>query len=270
MKRYETLTIEKDEATAVVSLNRPPMNLFNTTMIQEIIDLAHSLREEREIRFVILTAQGNHFSGGADLKEIRAFLDSGEYEPEAGRYHQLWGHEVMRSLENVEQVTVAALRGAVVGAGMAVAMACDFRIMAEDSFYVIPESMVGVYFTWGCTPRLVRMVGASKAMELVMTCDPLPAQEAYRIGLANRVVPPERVLEAAREFVAKIASRSPTAVRFTKKIALAASMQGFGNLFVCEPELMQSLLYTGETEEGIRAFLEKRPPRYEKKRKKGG
>jgi enoyl-CoA hydratase len=99
-------------------------------------------------------------------------------------------------------------------------------------------------------------------MEIVMTCDPVPAEEAHRLGLANQIVPKERVLDAAREFVAKIASRSPTSIRITKKIALAASMQGFGNLFVCEPELMQGLMYTGETEEGIRAFLEKRMPQY--------
>ena len=145
---------------------------------------------------------------------------------------------------------------------MAAAMACDFRVMAEDSLFLVPETMVGVYFTWGCTPRLVRMVGASKAMEIVMTCDPVPAEEAHRLGLANQIVPKTRVLEAAGELVAKIASRSPTAVRITKKIAFAASMQGFGNLFACEPELMQGLMYTGETEEGIRAFLEKRVPQY--------
>ena len=168
----------------------------------------------------------------------------------------------MRSLESVEQVTVAALQGAVVGAGMAVAQACDFRIMAENAYYLVPETMIGTYYTWGCTPRLVRLVGASKAMEIIMACDRMSAQEAYRLNLANKVVPNDSLMEATHEFIAKIASRSPTCIRITKKIALGASMEGFGNMFVCEPELMQEVVYTGETREGIEAFLEKRPPKY--------
>ena len=94
-------------------------------------------------------AQGDHFTAGIDLADFKAE----EFTPEAARYGQLAGHELMRSLESVEQITIAALKGAVIGAGMAVAMACDFRIMAEDSYYGVPETMIGVYFTWGCTPR---------------------------------------------------------------------------------------------------------------------
>lgn len=264
METYQTLELAKSGEVATISLNRPPLNLFNGRMIEELIAVCHSLRGDREIRFMILTAKGENFSGGADLKEIKNLINSREFVPQSARYHQLAGHEMMRSLEDLEQVTVAALQGAVIGAGMAVATACDFRIMAEGSYFSVPEAMVGVYFTWGCTPRLVRMVGASKAMEIIMTCDPIPASESYRIGLANKVVPNDRLMEFTREWVAKIASRSPTAIRITKKIALGASMEGFGNMFICEPELMQGLMYTGETEEGIEAFLEKRKPQYKK------
>ena len=106
------------------------------------------------------------------------------------------------------------------------------------------------------------MVGASKAMEIIMTCDPIPAQEAYRLNLANKVVPNQTLMEATHDFISKIASRSPTCIRITKKIALGASMEGFGNMFICEPELMQGVVYTGETKEGISAFLEKRPAKF--------
>jgi enoyl-CoA hydratase/carnithine racemase len=264
MNAYETLEVERSEAVITVALNRPKLNLFNERMLEDLSHLFRSLRTDRRIRFVILAAKGENFSGGADLNEVKERFARGEQDPEKARYQQLAGHEMMRSLEGLEQVTVAALQGAVIGAGMAVAMACDFRVMAEGSYFAVPEAMVGVYFTWGCTPRLVRMVGASKAMEIVMACDPIPAQEAYRLNLANKVVPKDSLMSATREFVAKLASRSPTAVRLTKKIALGASMQGFGNMFVCEPELMQGLAYTGETEEGIKAFLEKRRPNYVK------
>ena len=258
MSTYNTLIVEQTDEIVTVTLNRPKLNLFNRQMVEELIQVWHSLRHNSNARFVILTAQGNHFSAGADLKEI----GQGELSAEDARRGQLAGHEMMRSLESVEQVTVAALKGIVCGAGMAVAQACDFRIMAEDSYYIVPETNIGTYYTWGCTPRLVRMVGASKAMEIIMTCDPIPAQEAYRLNLANKVVPNNIVLEATQEFIAKIASKSPTCIRLTKKIALGASMEGFGNMFICEPELMQEVVYTGETQKGIEAFIQKRQPKF--------
>jgi enoyl-CoA hydratase/carnithine racemase len=259
MTSYETIKFEQFGEIVTVTLNRPKLNLFNGVMIEELIQAWHSLRKNRTARFVILTARGEHFSAGADLEAI----GEGEFTPEDARQNQLAGHELMRSLESLEQVTVAALHGVVCGAGMAVAQACDFRIMTEDSYYVVPETNIGTYYTWGCTPRLVRMVGASKAMEIIMTCDPIPAREAYRLNLANKVVPNDTLMEATHDFIAKIASRSPTCIRITKKIALGASMEGFGNMFICEPELMQGVVYTGETKEGIEAFLEKRPAKFE-------
>jgi len=258
MSTYNTLIVEQTDEIVTVTLNRPKLNLFNRQMVEELIQVWHSLRHNSNARFVILTAQGNHFSAGADLKEI----GQGELSAEDARRGQLAGHEMMRSLESVEQVTVAALKGIVCGAGMAIAQACDFRIMAEDSYYIVPETNIGTYYTWGCTPRLVRMVGASKAMEIIMTCDPIPAQEAYRLNLANKVVPNNIVLEATQEFIAKIAAKSPTCIRLTKKIALGASMEGFGNTFICEPELMQEVVYTGETQKGIEAFIQKRQPKF--------
>lgn len=258
MSNYDTLIVEQTDEIVTVTLNRPKLNLFNQQMVEELIQVWHSLRHNSTARFVILTAQGNHFSAGADLKEF----GQGDLSAENARRMQLAGHEMMRSLESVEQVTVAALKGIVCGAGMAVAQACDFRIMAEDSYYVVPETNIGTYYTWGCTPRLVRMVGASKAMQIIMTCDPIPAQEAYRLNLANKVVADNIVFEATQEFIAKIASKSPTCIRLTKKIALGASMEGFGNMFICEPELMQEVVYTGETKEGIEAFLQKRQPKF--------
>lgn len=256
MANYQTILFNQSGEIVTVTLNRPKMNLFNQRMLEELIDVWHGLRNNPSARFVILTAQGDHFSAGVDLKDY----EGGNFRPEDARMQQLAGHELMRSLENLEQVTVAALRGVVCGAGMALAQACDFRIMTEDSFFVVPETNIGTYYTWGCTPRLVRMVGASKAMEIVMTCDPVSARDAYRLNLANRVVPSNVLMEATSEFIEKIASKSPTSIRITKKIALGASMEGFGNMFVCEPELMQGLVCTGETEEGIEAFLAKRPP----------
>lgn len=258
MDSYRTIEVEQANETMTVRLNRPKLNLFNGQMLEELIDVWRSLRTNTSARFVILTARGKHFSGGADLDEF----SRAEFTPEDARYQQLAGHEMMRTLENLEQITLCAMRGVVCGAGMAVAQACDFRIMTQDSYYLVPETNIGTYYTWGCTPRLVRMVGASKAMEIIMTCDPIPAEEAYRLNLTNKIVPNDALMEETQKFIDKIASKSPTCIRLTKKIALGASMQGFGNIFVCEPELMQEVAASGETREGMMAFMEKRQPRF--------
>lgn len=258
MQEYESIEVNQAGEIVTVALNRPKLNLFNERMMRELIHAFSSQRENTTARFIILTAGGDHFSGGIDLKEIN---DRG-FTAEDARKNQLLGHDLMKSIENLEQITVAALRGIVCGAGMAVAQACDFRIMGEESFFIVPETQIGTFYTWGCTPRLVRMVGASKAMEIVMTCDPIDAREAHRLNLANIVVEIEALEDAVQKFIAKIASKSPTSIRMTKKIAQGASMLGFGDMFACEPELMQGLAHTGETHKGISAFMKKKLPEY--------
>jgi len=233
VREYETIEVEQTGEIMTVSLNRPSLNLFIPQMLDELLEVWSSLRTNTSVRFVIVTGKGEHFTGGLDINNI----ETESLAPVAGRLKQLDGHEMMRSLESLEQVTVCAMRGASIGAGMALAQACDFRIMTKDSFYMLPETMVGFYYTWGCTPRLVRLVGASKAMEIIMTCDPIPAQEAYRLNLANKVVPNDSLMEATHEFIAKIAAKGPASIRLTKKIALAASLEGLGNMFIIEPEL---------------------------------
>jgi enoyl-CoA hydratase/carnithine racemase len=257
MSSYKTLKFKQSGEIATITLNRPKLNLFNQQMVEELIQVCHTLKFNPSARFAILTAEGKHFSGGFDLN-----IGQEEFTAETARVGQLAGHEMMRALESLEQVTVAALKGVVIGAGMAAAMACDFRIMAEDSYFSVPETIIGTYFTWGCTPRLVRMVGASKAMEIIMLCEPISAQEAYRLGLANRVVPAASLMEATHEFIAKIAAKSPTSIRLTKKIAIGSSLREFGNTFMIEPELMQILALNGETVEGVEAFFQKRPANF--------
>lgn len=258
MENYETIKITQSGEILTVALNRPKLNLFNEKMIRELTHAFRSQRENVNIRFIILTAIGDNFTSGVDLREI----NQGGFTPVDGRKNQLIGHDLMKSIENLEQVTVASLRGIVCGSGMAVAQACDFRIMSEDSYFLVPETQIGTYFTWGCTPRLVRMVGASKAMEIIMTCEPVDAEEAYRLNLANKVVKNELLVDATNKFIKQIAAKSPTSIRITKKIAQGAAMVGFGNMFPCEPELMQGLVYTGETNEGISSFLNKMPPKF--------
>ena len=143
-------------------------------------------------------------------------------------------------------------------------MTCDFRIAAEGATLGVPEANVGAFFTWGCTARLARLIGAAKTKELIMTCDAISAKEAMTIGLVNKVVPAVDLMNSTYQLINKIAGKGPLAIRMTKKIINASMMTSFGDIFICEPELVERVALSGETTEGMKAFVEKRPPKFRK------
>lgn len=175
---------------------------------------------------------------------------------------QLSCHDMIRSLQNLEQVTIAAVNGYCLGAGLAWIIACDFIIAAEDALFGIPEPNIGLFFTWGSSARLSRLVGPIRAKEIIMTCENVTAEQALAMGLATEVVPREKLVQAAREMVDKIAGKSPLAVRITKKLVNAASTPGPGDVYVIEPELVERFNIEGHLAEGARAFIERRPPKF--------
>ncbi|MBE0414995.1 MAG: enoyl-CoA hydratase/isomerase family protein [Dehalococcoidia bacterium] len=260
---YETLLVEKLGATTTVTLNRPAkLNAMNGQMLAEFDQLFTELRTDLETRFVIFTGAGRAFTSGADLRDL-VVPTEGPVPPHArARLGQLGGQDFIRSLESLEQITIAAVNGFALGAGLVLAMGCDFRIASENASFGIPETNVGLFFTWGCTPRLTRLIGPAKAKEMILTCDVIGAEEALAIGLVNKVVPRERLMEAAHELIDKIASRAPLAIRMTKKLVNAAAAPNFGDLYICEPELVERLFLSPDLTEGMRAFIEKRKPNF--------
>jgi enoyl-CoA hydratase/carnithine racemase len=259
---FETLLVERSGAIATVTLNRPTvLNAMNNRMLDELGRLFGQLREDPATRFVVFTGAGRAFSAGADLSEsLNTTQRSTVSLPTSMRLQQLAGQDFMRSLENLEQVTIAAVNGVAAGAGLALTLACDFRIASKDASFAIPEANVGLFFTWGCTPRLTTLIGPAKAKEMIMTCDWTSAGEALRIGLVNQLAAPDGLLEAVREMAERIAGRGPLAVRVAKKLVNAAAAPGFGNLYLCEPELVERLFLSQQPLEGVRAFVEKREP----------
>jgi enoyl-CoA hydratase/carnithine racemase len=220
---YEAILVEKSDAVATVTLNRPKkLNAINATMLQELEQLFRELREDTRTRLVIFTGAGQAFSAGADLTDLSGPPESTEASlGDVMRLVQLAGQEFTRSLESLEQVTIAAVNGHAMGAGLVIAMACDFRVAARSASLGIPEANVGIFFTWGCTPRLTRLIGPAKAKEMIMTCEPVGAEEALRIGLVNRVVDDDDLMGLAHELAATIGRKAPLAVRMTKKIVNA-------------------------------------------------
>ena len=260
--QYENLKMEKSDHVLKVTLNRPKkMNALSAQTLKEFIHLFGELREDTDTKFVIFTGAGRAFSAGADLSEPARQM-SVTSSKHAARFGQLMGHDFIRSLENLEQITVAAVNGYCLGAGLVLAMGCDFRIASKSATFGVPETHVGVFYTWGSTHRLSSLVGPAKAKEMIMTCDMVDAEEAWRIGLANKVVSDEKLMDAACELVGKISSKAPLAIRITKKLVNASAAANFGDLFICEPELVERLYVSSEVKEGMTAFVEKRNPRF--------
>jgi enoyl-CoA hydratase/carnithine racemase len=258
---YETLALEPRGETLIVRLNRPEkLNAVSPALIGDLTQLCRDLRTELSTRFVIFTGAGRAFSSGADLGGMGGDGGSGRIAPEdAARLGQLAGHEMMRSIEQLEQVTLAAVNGICLGAGVAIIMACDFRFVAESASFGLPETNIGYFFTWGCSPRLTRIVGASRAKEWIMTCDRIDAHQAVAWGLVDHVVPDDDLLKASEDLIGRIARNGPVSVRLTKKLVNAYALAGTAaELFTSEPELATHITLTCEPRERVAAYLESR------------
>lgn len=261
---YETILVEKKEKTMIISLNRPEkLNAMNAQMLNEITQVLAELRQDRNTRFVILKGEGPCFSSGADMG-ARSNISPEAYQAlgEESRLIQMAAHDMIRTYLNLEQITVSVVHGYCLGAGLVFVIESDFIIAAEDALLGIPETNVGVFYTWGSSARLSRLVGPIWAKHMIMTCENLTGQQAVQIGLANQAVPKDKLMDTAWELIGKIASKSPLATRLTKKLVNAYTAAGRADLFVVEPELVERIMLSGDPVEGGRAFMEKRKPKF--------
>ncbi|MGA2160040.1 MAG: enoyl-CoA hydratase/isomerase family protein [Dehalococcoidia bacterium] len=260
---YQTLLVEKKEGIAVATLNRPDkLNTLSTRLFFELRDLVAEFRYDLETRVIIFTGAGRAFSGGFDfrIESLKEHVSQKEMPNE--RIWQLFSQDLMTAIENLEQITIAAINGPCMGGGLCIAMNCDFRIAANDAKLGVPEINLGLFLSWGATPRLVALLGPSKAKELIMTGDPVNAEEAYRIGMVNKVVPLEQLLPAANELAHKLLTRGPLGLRIAKKQVNAASVARMSDLYLLESELWERNQISPDMAEGIQAAIEKRPPHY--------
>ncbi|MFW6056006.1 MAG: enoyl-CoA hydratase/isomerase family protein, partial [Chloroflexota bacterium] len=170
------------------------------------------------------------------------------------------GQELIRHLRDLEQVTLAAVNGSCIGAGVAVAIACDLRVASADSLWALPNTSLGYFFSWACTPLLVSLVGPGHAKELILARKELTADEAVWMNLANMSVSPDQLLSNVEAIMQRMRDGGPMAMRMARKLVNAPSPASFGDLSTAEPELIERLYAAGEPAEGNTVFLEKRTP----------
>lgn len=254
----ENLTIERDGAVAVVTVTRPAvLNALNQATVTELAGAVSRLSDDGEVRAVVLTGAGDRaFIAGADIREL-AVLTPVSAEALATR-----GHALCQQLERMGKPVIAAINGYALGGGCELAMACTLRIAADTAKLGQPEIGLGLLPGYGGTQRLPRLVGSGRALEMMLTGAPIDAEEAWRIGLVNRVVPQAELMPRTLELAHRIAAQAPVAVRYI----LAAVREGLGMTLVdgCAHEagLFGLAAATSDWREGTAAFLEKRPARF--------
>ena len=255
---FETIKIERDENILWITLNRPHrLNAVNDVMIEELNEALNKAEEDPGVRCVIITGEGDRaFCAGADLTMFPKLTPT--LALEASRM----GQKVFARIESFPKPVIAAINGYALGGGLELAMACDFRIAAEHAELGNPEIKLGIIPGWGGTQRLVRLVGLAKAKELAMLGDRIPAEEALKIGLVNKVVPFEELRDAARELAKKLADGPPIALRLIKQALNYASLVPIDVGTWLEAGFFGVLFSTKDMREGIEAFMSKRTPEF--------
>jgi enoyl-CoA hydratase len=255
---FENLLVERDEATAVVTINRPKvLNALNTQTLDELRRVILELKQDESVRVVILTGAGEKaFVAGADINELAV------QTPTGGREHALAGQHVLDLIENMGKPVIAAINGYALGGGCELAMACTLRLAADTAKLGQPEISLGLIPGYAGTQRLPRLVGKGKAMEMILTGAPVAADEAQRIGLVNRVVPAADLMAQARALAAQLAKNAPIAMRYIITAINKGLDMPFADACVFEATLFGLIASTEDMREGTTAFLEKRKPAF--------
>ncbi|MEO0076427.1 MAG: enoyl-CoA hydratase-related protein [candidate division WOR-3 bacterium] len=249
----KNIIVTIEDNIAIVKFNRPNvLNALNTETILELEKVIDELSANADVRVIILTGEGKAFVAGADISEMSKFSSL-----EARVFAQN-GHRVLSKLEDIDKPVIAAINGFALGGGCEIALACDIRIMAETAKIGQPEVNLGIIPGFGGTQRLARLCGAGIAKELIYTGDMIDAQEALRIGLVNKVVPIDKLMETAKEMAKKIMNKGPIAIRMTKTVINRGLDCNLTTAKELEIETFALCFATGEPKEGMQAFLEKR------------
>jgi len=252
------IIITKDNGIGIVAVNRPEsLNAMNKDVIIEFISKIEGLLSASDIRIIIITGSGEKaFIAGADIKLMQKMNKS-----EASEFATL-GHKLANILENSDKPVIAAVNGFALGGGCEIALACHIRVASDNAVFAQPEVKIGLLPGWGGTQRLPRIVGKGLANELIITGRNVTAQEALEIGLVNRVVSKEELINTCVDIAQLIIKNSPNAISESIKLINLSSGTELKKGLSKEAEEFSELFETEETTEGLTAFVEKRPPRY--------
>jgi enoyl-CoA hydratase len=255
---FENILVEVSGPIASLTINRPKMrNALDDATVEEIGQAVLDLEKNHALRVLIVTGSGEKaFVAGADINELKV------RDSVLGRQVTRRRQEVLSRIEDLPFPSIAAINGWAMGAGLELAMACSIRIASDKAHMGQPEVKLGITPGAGGTQRLPRLVGMGRAMELILTGDPIDATEAHRIGLVNKVVPQAELMERAKKMAAIISERPKLAIQYSKEAVLRSSDGSLAEGLAHESYLHALSCGTEDKKEGVTAFLEKRPAEF--------
>ncbi len=257
---YNNVKLEINQGIATVTVNRPDaMNSLNNDVLNDLYDAFTEVANDESVMAIIVTGEGKAFVAGADIAAMYTMDSTAAHALSAN------GHRVMNLIESTPKPVIAAVNGFALGGGCELAMACDIRIASERAKFGQPEVNLGILPGFGGTLRLPRLVGKGMAKFLIMTGDIIDAQEANRIGLVEKVVAPEHLMDVATALAIKILSKAPLAVASAKTTIDEGYDMDTSAASDLEIEAFAELFDTQDKKEGIGAFLEKRTAKFVKK-----
>ena len=255
------IKIKIEDKIAVLTLDNPPVNILTPKVIEEIDAVFLDLEANPEVKVIVFTSAGtNAFIAGADIKVIGQISSPADAEKLA-----LMGQGVFNRIENSKKVTIAAIHGVCVGGGCELVMAFHIRVASERAKFGQPEINLGIIPGFGGTQRLARIVGLSKARELVLTGDMVNSQEAFRIGLVDRLVPDGELIKQTLGLAKKIASKSMVTIAYAQQAMGEGYKTSLEAGLKLEAALFGTVARSEDMKEGIKAFLEKRQPKFQDK-----
>jgi enoyl-CoA hydratase len=255
------VVVEKENAIGIISMNRPnALNALNSDTLSDLKTAIKAMGDDPEVSVIIITGTGEKaFVAGADIKEMQ------DMSPLEARTFMHFGQRVFSDIDNSPKPVIAAVNGYALGGGCELALSCDIILASESAKFGLPEVTLGIHPGFGGTQRLPRLVGAAKAKELIFTGEMIDAAEAKAIGLVNKVVPKDKLMDEAKDLANKILKNGQIAIRLVKSAINAGLNVPLDKGLAYEAETQGLAFATEDKKEGLSAFLEKRKPNFKGK-----
>lgn len=252
--------VSVEEKIAVLALENPPANALGISVLEELSQRLDEYETREDIRVVIIRGEGKFFSAGANIKEFTMMKDRG-----TAVHMALNGQKLFERIENYSKPIIAAVHGLALGGGLELALACHMRVIAKGTKLGLPELTLGIIPGYGGTQRLTRFVGFAKASEMILTSEPISAEEAHHFGLANHVVEPEELLTKTLDIAKKIAEKSPVVIKASLEAMRSYKTKSYHEGLELEANQFGNVFESLDCKEGIMAFIEKRKPNFQGK-----
>ncbi len=253
---FNTLQIEVNNNIAFLTLNRPKkLNALSSECLEELAAAASWFNQQKHIRVVIIKGAGRTFSAGADVNEFANLSAQSESWIERRDKGQV-GFRMAQAIENMRAITIAQVHGFAVGGALVLMLACDFRIVAEGTFFSIPEIDLGIPLGWGGLPKLVSEIGPARAKELIMTCRRFDAMEAQSLGIVNRIIPIEQLADQCLAFAQMLAAKPSVPIVMTKEQVNAVSRHiGAGYVGSAEGDMLLNAMKDEDSRKAALAYF---------------